>query len=238
MLHAVLFLLASSAAPSATSVAGPPAICFPLDIGGARSLAWGGANPFDVDPDFPREKLVAEVESALDASADSIVHAETLRRAVVYAAGDHGKKDAATRARCAELIQALQRRALDAELAASKQSIKPEDRALRWMDLGFALGAIEQMDVASFAPALPALQRAAELSPKDGGVALAGWLASWTGNADAAPRERLLAAAVHLADDPKGLVRRNLMNVAGHFLGIESYDQLVAKVGQSSQRGG
>jgi len=238
MLHAVLFLLASSAAPSATSVAGPPAICFPLDIGEARSLAWGGENPFDSDPDFPREKLVAELTSVLDGSDDALVHAETLRRAVIYATGGHGKKDAATRARCAEVIQALQARVVDAELAASQQKIKPEERALCWMDLGFALGAFEQMEIAPFAPALPALQRATELSPKDGGVALAGWLASWTHDSNAAPRERLLAAAVRLADDPKGLVRRNLMNVAGHFLGIETYDQLVAKVGQSSQRGG
>jgi hypothetical protein len=238
MLHAVLFLLAASVTSSAaTSVAGPPAICFPLDIGEARSLAWGGDDAFDADPDFPREKLVAEVVAVLDASDDALVHAETLRRAVIYAAGGHGKKDPATRARCAELVQALQTRALDAELAASKQKIEDHERALHWLDLGFALGAYDQMEVSTFAPALPPLQRAAELAPRDAGVALAAWLASWTRDSDPAQRDPLLAAAVRLADDPKSLVRHNLMNVAGHFLGIETYDQLAAKVGQSGQRG-
>jgi hypothetical protein len=240
MLQAVLLLLSAAAANAALpSLAGPPAICFPLDIGDARSLAWGGENAFDADPEFPLEKLVPETLAILEGSKDALVHAETLRRAVIYSSGaEQRKKDPNAKAQCAALIQALQRRVIDAELAAEKQKIEPHARALCWMDLGFALGAYEQIGAGKFAPPAPPLERATELAPKDGGVALAVWLAAWTHDVDPAQHKQLLADAVRLADDPKGLVRRNLMNVAGHFLGVESYDQLAAKVRASDERGG
>ena len=69
-------------------------------------------------------------------------------------------------------------------------------------------------------------------------MALAVWLAAWTRDSEPAVRQRLLADAVLLADEPKSLVRRNLMNVAGHFLGVASYDQLAAKVRAGDERGG
>lgn len=240
MLQGILLLLSAAASPAATpSLAGPPAICFPLDIGDAPSLPWGGKDAFEADPDFPLAKLVPETLAILEGSKDALVHAETLRRAVIYSSGaEQRKKDPEAKAHCAALIQALQRRVLDAELAAEKDEIKPHARALCWMDLGFALGAYEQIGAGKFAPAGPPLERASELAPEDGGVALAAWLAAWTHDVDPKQHKELLADVVRLADDPKGLVRRNLMNVAGHFLGVESYDQLAAKVRASDERGG
>jgi len=240
MLQAALLALAPVLilpAPVSGS-SGPPAICFPLEIGEARSLPWGGASPFEPDPSYPQDRLVTDVVSLLEESDDGLVHAETLRRAVLYLtqAGERGGVQA--RVRQLELVSALQARALGAELAAAQGSIDAQVRALAWLDVGYLLGAFDQMGLEPVAAPLPALQRASALAPEDGGVALAAWLASWSRGAAENERDRLLAAAVKLADDPEGLVRTNLMRVAVPLLGIETYDQLAARADGADTRGG
>lgn len=236
MLSTLLLVLASAPPASAPPV-GPPAVCFPLDVGDARTLPWGGAGAFEVDRRFALERLVPEVVAVLARSDEALVHAETLRRAVIYVT--EGKRgDAGALQRRAELVQALQQRALEAELAAADGAIAAHARALAWLDLGYVLGALDQMGVGGLAPALPALERACELAPDDGGVALAAWLAAWTRGTPAQRRDALLAAAVRLADDPSGPVRVNLMRVAGAFLDVDSYEQLAAQVRSSERRDG
>jgi hypothetical protein len=240
MLHAALLALVCAPLPPAPagSSIGPPAVCFPLEIGDARTLPWGGAGPFDVDPGYGQERLVPEVVAVLSCSDEALVHAETLRRAVIYLTEGKGRKASAARAQQLELVAALQARVLEAELASAQGSGDQHQRALCWMDVGYVLGAFDQMGVEPIAPALPALRRSCDLAPEDGGVALAAWLAAWTRGSSEADRGRLLADVVRLAQDPSGPVRVNLMNVAGMLLGVDTYDQLAAKVRGIDQRGG
>ena len=67
-------------------VAGPPALCFPLDIGEARSLPWG-EGAFAADPQYDVRHLPADTYDILLRSDDPFVHAETLRRAAIYLTG-------------------------------------------------------------------------------------------------------------------------------------------------------
>jgi hypothetical protein len=237
MLHALLLALGPLTAPAAPA-AGPPAVCFPLEIGEARCLRWGDG-PFEMDPAYPRVRLLSDVVSLLAESDDALVHAETLRRAVIYLTeSDGARKDPEMRMRRAELVSTLRARVLEAELASAAGKGDEHARALAWLDVGFLLGAFEQIGAETFGAAVPPLKRARELAPRDGGVALAAWLAAWTREAADSDQEALLAAAVRLADDPDGLVRANLMNVARPFLGVDSYEQLAAKVAASPPRGG
>ncbi len=73
------------AAPAPASV-GPPTLCFQLDIGEATSLPWG-AGAFGADPDYDLQRLPQDTYDILLRSDDPFVHAETLRRAVVYLTG-------------------------------------------------------------------------------------------------------------------------------------------------------
>lgn len=102
-LAATLLLAAPVPAPAS---AGPPTLCFPLDIGEARSLPWvEGA--WGADPQYDLQRLPADTYDILLRSDDPLVHAETLRRAVVYLTGAgeaRAKPSAAVRE---ELLAAL-----------------------------------------------------------------------------------------------------------------------------------
>lgn len=86
MLALVATLLLAAPSPAA---AGPPALCFPLDIGEARSLPWG-EGAFAADPQYDVARLPADTYDILLRSDDPFVHAETLRRAAVYLTGAGG----------------------------------------------------------------------------------------------------------------------------------------------------
>jgi hypothetical protein len=239
MLSALVLALAPAVTAAPLPPVGPPAICFPLEIGDARSLRWGGGGMFAMEPAYPRIRVVSDVVSLLAGSDDALVHAETLRRAVIYLVeSDGARKDPGVRLLRAELVSALRARVLELELAAASGEGDEHARALAWMDVGYAIGALEQIGAESHGTPLPMLQRARNLAPQDGGLALAAWLAAWTRGAHEDEQAELLAAAVRLAEDPEGLVRVNLMNVAGAFLGVDSYDELTAKVAASPPRGG
>ena len=239
MLSTLVLALAPAVTAAPLPPAGPPAICFPLDIGEARSLRWGDGGMFAMEPAYPRVRVVSDVTSLLASSDDALVHAETLRRAVIYLVeSDGARKDPEMRLLREELVSALRARVLEAELATASGKGDDHARALAWMDVGYAIGALEQIGAESHGTPLPMLQRARALAPQDGGLALAAWLAAWTRDAHEAEQEQLLAAAVALAEDPDGLVRSNLMSVARAFLGVESYEQLAAKVAAPQPRGG
>jgi hypothetical protein len=86
----ILFAVMATAAVLAArpAVAGPPLLCFPFEIGSARSLPMGRASWKDTDPKYDVSHLVADTLALLAPSTMPIVRMETLRRATIYAA-DH-----------------------------------------------------------------------------------------------------------------------------------------------------
>ena len=65
--------------------AGPPLLCFPFDIGSARSLPMGTQNWQSIDKSYDASRLVADTIALLTPQTPVIVRMETLRRATVYA---------------------------------------------------------------------------------------------------------------------------------------------------------
>jgi len=82
---AVLFSLALVI----TTVAGPPLICHPFDIGNAKSLPWvsDGWN-LSGNENYDTKALARDTLAILDANPPVIVRMETLRRATLYARKD------------------------------------------------------------------------------------------------------------------------------------------------------
>jgi len=86
-------LLSLSAAVAAAvliatpAFAGPPLLCFPFEIGSAKSLPMGTGSWRAIDPKYDASHLVADTIALLTPQTPVIVRMETLRRATVYAAG-------------------------------------------------------------------------------------------------------------------------------------------------------
>lgn len=76
---AALIVLASPA------LAGPPLLCFPFEIGAARSLPMGTRGWESVDPSYKVSNLVDDTLALLTPRTPIIERMETLRRATVYA---------------------------------------------------------------------------------------------------------------------------------------------------------
>jgi hypothetical protein len=107
---------------AAAVYAGPPLLCWPFDIGGARSLPFASDNWQSVDPSYNIQHLADDTLALLQPSTPVIVRMETLRRATVYA-----MKDGDVAARLLERVEA---RVNDAE-----KHGKPD--ALAMFDLGY-----------------------------------------------------------------------------------------------------
>lgn len=71
---------------SRPALAGPPLLCFPFDIGNARTLPMGHGDWHAVDPRYDVSQLVTDTLGLLTPSMPVIVRMETLRRATIYAA--------------------------------------------------------------------------------------------------------------------------------------------------------
>jgi hypothetical protein len=67
------------------ALAGPPLICFPFDIGQAKSLPMGTRDWDSVDPKYNPAHLVDDTLALLTPQTPVIVRMETLRRAAIYA---------------------------------------------------------------------------------------------------------------------------------------------------------
>jgi hypothetical protein len=88
---------------SRPAFAGPPLLCFPFDIGHARSLPMGHGSWRDIDAGYDVSHLVPDTLALLAPATPVIVRMETIRRATIYAA--------AHPAAAAALLEALQTRA-------------------------------------------------------------------------------------------------------------------------------
>jgi len=102
--------------------AGPPLLCWPFDIGGAKSLPFGGPSWSASDPSYNTQHLADDTLALLQPNTPVIVRMETLRRATVYAMKDG---DVAAR-----LLERFEARVNEAEKRG-----KPD--ALALFDLGY-----------------------------------------------------------------------------------------------------
>jgi hypothetical protein len=125
----VLTLLALALAHPA--LAGPPLLCHPFDIGGARSLPWSGAHAwFDGQPDYNISAVVEDTTALLTPATPVIVRMETLRRAVIYASANQQIASA--------LLQRLVARAESTEKAGHPD-------ALAFLDAAYAAEALHEI---------------------------------------------------------------------------------------------
>jgi hypothetical protein len=84
--HFALLLTAFSLLLVVPTLAGPPLICHPINIGGAASLPWPSDGGGVLGrPDYDLSHLVSDTLSLLRPSMDVLVRMETLRRATIYA---------------------------------------------------------------------------------------------------------------------------------------------------------
>jgi hypothetical protein len=97
----ILLLIQSNA------LAGPPLLCFPFEIGSAKSLPWQGRSWESIRPDYDISRLVDDTFALLSTDAPVIVRMETLRRATIYARKDRKVADA--------LLARMKKRAAEAE---------------------------------------------------------------------------------------------------------------------------
>src|SRR5436190_4556664 len=67
------------------ALAGPPLLCFPFDIGAARSLPMGTGSWKATDPTYDVAHLVDDTLALLAPATPVLVRMETLRRATIYA---------------------------------------------------------------------------------------------------------------------------------------------------------
>jgi hypothetical protein len=88
---------------SRPAFAGPPLLCFPFDIGSARTIPMGTAGWRSVDPSYDASRLVDDTLALLAPDTPVVVRMETLRRATVYASTNPKIANA--------LLSALQERA-------------------------------------------------------------------------------------------------------------------------------
>jgi len=247
---AALAALPAVLAAAAPAVLGPPTVCHSIDIGTAQSLPWGSAS-FAASPDYDVARTVDDTLAILRDSKDTLVHMETLRRAVIYLTplSDAGKaKPEAWRdAEVARLLAALQadvsKCTPSAGATGAKATAADPALGLRTFDVGYLQAVLWQSERhgseaarAELAAEMKGwLDKAAALRPDDGALHLGVALATYDGQ-DSPGCYAHLDKAVVLATDPDGLLRRNLMSTMGQFLGASSYDDLVAKVGAHVKR--
>jgi hypothetical protein len=204
-LPAALALLALAATPALH--AGTPLICFPYEIGQAKSLPGGTDGPKGTSGKYDRTHLVAETIALLTPEMPVIVRMETIRRAVVYAtkgeffatsyAGDDQKL-------VTGLLTGLKARVDAADKGA---------RAIALFDLGFYSETLRQAGVDSTLNGYLILSQAAALRGPDAEMEFALALASsWPKNA---------AFAAHLAKARAGMAKNAMLkeNVSSHLSG-------------------
>ena len=178
--------------------AGPPLVCFPFDIGHARSLPILDRGYGAPDPKYDLSRLVPDTLELLDPKAPVIVHMETIRRAALYA------KDNAKAGEM--LLTAIEKRA----------ATPGADAPVNVFDLGYLVETYRQAGVAlpSNVDGYVWVQKAIALKTDPQMEFAAAIISAWPRRADHAEHVRLATAAA-----PKDeLLGRNL---SGHLPGTE-----------------
>ncbi len=126
MFAAVVAASAATVLGARPAFAGPPLLCFPFNIGHARTLPMGPDGWRSIDPKYDASHLVDDTMALLGADTPIIVRMETLRRATVYAGVNPRMGDA--------LLSAVEARAKTAT----------PDAALSMFDLGYLVETYRQ----------------------------------------------------------------------------------------------
>lgn len=125
---------------SRPALAGPPLLCFPFEIGNARTLPMGTNGWRSIDPTYDASRLVDDTLALLGPDTPVLVRMETLRRATVYAASDSTRASA--------LLNALKERA----------SVPHARVGLNVFDFGYLVETYRQAKPI-FSEAIPAIDR-------------------------------------------------------------------------------
>jgi hypothetical protein len=185
--------------------AGPPLVCWPFDIGNAKSLPWGGSGWHATNLDYDIHRLVDDTLALLSADAPVLVRMETLRRATVYAMKDPQIGN--------QLYSRLAARAQDVHL-------KGDSEALALLDAGYLAESLKQANVfssdqkfASNPDGYPSVLKAIVLRGNDPEMEFAAALISLSPRRSDHP-EHLQKAVAGASEN--SLLARNLV---GHFGG-------------------
>jgi len=188
-----------------SAVAGPPCVCWPLEIGDAATLPEADGKPGGMGP----AEALSRTLALLDARLPVLARMETLRRLALHLQGHDTLAD--------RLCSRLFARALDAEAKGEAH------RAVAWFDAGYAVSALSQVGLGRDLDGYPWILRAARLAGDDGamhlGAALTVLMPDHGGHARFPEHwERARAAA---ADDP--LLARNLEALRPHAEELQRY---------------
>ena len=170
---AAFVLLAALLAAPRPSLAGPPLLCHPFDIGEARSLPWDGAAAWWAgQPGYDIKSVTADTTALLTPSVPVLVRMETLRRAALYASQD----PAVARQLLAAFTDRAQRAAADDPFAPFDAGYLTETfrqiaRLGDWSELG-ARARIAR-EVVGTADGYALIQRTLSLRPDDPSVEFA-----------------------------------------------------------------
>jgi hypothetical protein len=123
-------------------LAGPPLVCFPFDVQGARTLPMGANGWHDTDAKYDVSRLVDDTVALLGPETPVIVRMETLRRATLYAATN--------RSIGATLLTKLEDRA---------KTATPQMAALADFDLGYLIETYRQAALAVRNSNLPSVEK-------------------------------------------------------------------------------
>jgi hypothetical protein len=125
---------------SRPAFAGPPLLCFPFEIGDARTLPMGTNGWHSIDPTYDATRLVEDTLAFLGPETPVLVRMETLRRATVYASTNPKIANA--------LLNALQERA----------SVPHAKAGINVFDFGYLVETYRQAKWLFSAP-IPAIDR-------------------------------------------------------------------------------
>jgi hypothetical protein len=185
-----------TAAMLAAVPVGPPTLCHPFQIDGARSLPWG-AGAFSPRSDYDLAQLPGDTLEILTRSDDPLVHGETLRRAVLYLTRGSDDRPAPAAAQRDLLVDALQQelafdaKVHEAEACAAREGCKAasggtkqwwdpvdpwggrmcqaqaRDAALCFLDIGYLRAALREAGLPVKDDGSSALRDALRLKPSD-----------------------------------------------------------------------
>jgi hypothetical protein len=128
-IHIVMMAAALLVVP-AQSIAGPPLLCRPFEIGSAPSLPWGTGGWNSPAANYPLDHLITDTLSLLSPEAPVLARMETIRRATIYASRDVRV--------AADLLSAVSRRALERNNSSSDPHA--------WFDFGYLVETFKQAD--------------------------------------------------------------------------------------------
>lgn len=169
LLTASLIGTLTALAVPAAPVVGPPAVCFPFEIGSAKTI------PDRFSKEFTHENLVPKTLAVLGQSDNTLVHMETLRRAV--SAMMESKRSVKTELLAERLVSSLRWRLLE-HVASGEQGLSQQVGQL-WFDLAFGQLAISQALRSPNDGGEVAMAKAMEYLANDGAAQLGCGLAMW-----------------------------------------------------------